>query len=122
MRPILSTFIRLTLIIALGIIAIVLAVVVFKVVLVAAVIAAVVVGALFLYNMIRRRSRDSGHSLATHPSRRSLSSSGFSSIGTWPLAFASSPAFRREGARRPRRLGRRNPRIFRTRRRPKPAS
>jgi len=57
MRPMLSTFIRLTLMIAVAIVAIVLAFVVLKVVVVAAVIAAVVVGALFLYNIIRRRSR-----------------------------------------------------------------
>jgi hypothetical protein len=56
MRPMLSTFVRFTLIISLAIVAIVLAVVVLKVVVIAAVIAAVVLGALFLYNMVRRRA------------------------------------------------------------------
>ena len=57
MQPMLSTFIRLTLMIAIGIVAIVLAFVVFKVVLFAALIAALVVGGLFLYNMIRGRAK-----------------------------------------------------------------
>jgi hypothetical protein len=52
----LNTFIRLTLLIALVLVAFVVAALVFKLFLIAAVIAAVVVGALFLYNMIRGRS------------------------------------------------------------------
>jgi len=53
----LHTFIRLTLVIALAIVAIVVAAFVFKLVLVAALLAAVAVGGLFLYNVIRGRSR-----------------------------------------------------------------
>lgn len=52
----LNTFIRLTLIIALAIVAILVAAVVFKVVLVAGLIAAVAVGALFLYKVVTGRS------------------------------------------------------------------
>ncbi len=57
MRPMLSTFIRLTVVIAVALIAIVLLGWALHLIVIAAVIAAVVVGALFLYNMIRRRSR-----------------------------------------------------------------
>ncbi|MGC2129117.1 MAG: hypothetical protein WA629_03370 [Candidatus Aquilonibacter sp.] len=53
----LSTFIRLTVVIAVALIAIVLLGWALHLIVIAAVIAAVVVGALFLYNMIRRRSR-----------------------------------------------------------------
>ncbi|HTV93140.1 MAG TPA: hypothetical protein VMG98_10520 [Verrucomicrobiae bacterium] len=56
MRPILSTFVRLTVIIAIALVAIVLLGWAFHLIVIAAVIAAVVVGALFLYNMVRRRS------------------------------------------------------------------
>lgn len=54
-HPLVSTFVRLTVAIAAGIVALFLAVVVLKVVVVAAFIAALVVGALFLYNLFRRR-------------------------------------------------------------------
>lgn len=57
MRPMLTTFIRLTVVIAVALIAIVLLGWALHLIVIAAVIAAVVVGALFLYNMIRRRSR-----------------------------------------------------------------
>jgi hypothetical protein len=57
MQPILGTFIRLTLMIAIALILIVVAFLVFKLVVVAAIIAAVVVGGLFLYNMIRGRTK-----------------------------------------------------------------
>jgi uncharacterized integral membrane protein len=56
MRPILSTFIRLTVIIAIALVAIVLLGWAFHLIVIAAIIAAVVVGALFLYNMVRRRT------------------------------------------------------------------
>lgn len=57
MQPMLATFIRLTLVIALAIAIVALAGWLFHVVVIAAVIAAVVVGGLFLYNMIRGRSK-----------------------------------------------------------------
>lgn len=57
MQPMLATFIRLTLLIALVIAVIALAGWLFHVVIIAAVIAAVVVGGLFLYNMIRGRAK-----------------------------------------------------------------
>jgi hypothetical protein len=56
MRPMLSTFIRLTVIIAIALVAIVLLGWAFHLIVIAAIIAAVVVGALFLYNMVRRRT------------------------------------------------------------------
>ncbi|HTC30991.1 MAG TPA: hypothetical protein VK702_09670 [Candidatus Acidoferrum sp.] len=52
----LSTFIRLTVIIAIALVAIVLLGWAFHLIVIAAIIAAVVVGALFLYNMVRRRT------------------------------------------------------------------
>ncbi len=55
-HPLLGTFIRLTLIIALAIVGIFILAVVLKVVLFAAILAGVGVGGLFLYNLIRRRS------------------------------------------------------------------
>jgi hypothetical protein len=57
MQPMLATFIRLTLAIAAVIAIIALAGWLFHVVVIAAIIAAVVVGGLFLYNMIRARSK-----------------------------------------------------------------
>jgi hypothetical protein len=57
MQPMLATFIRLTLVIALAIAIIALAGWLFHVVVIAAVIAAVVVGGVFLYNMIRGRAK-----------------------------------------------------------------
>jgi hypothetical protein len=57
MQPMLATFIRLTLMIALAIAIIALAGWLFHVVVIAAVIAAVVVGGVFLYNMIRGRAK-----------------------------------------------------------------
>lgn len=57
MQPMLATFIRLTLMIAIALILIVVAFLVFKLVVVAAIVAAVVVGGLFLYNMIRGRAK-----------------------------------------------------------------
>ncbi|MGD0968396.1 MAG: hypothetical protein ABR949_08940 [Candidatus Aquilonibacter sp.] len=56
MRPMLSTFVRLTVIIAIALVAIALLGWAFHLIVIAAIIAAVVVGALFLYNMVRRRS------------------------------------------------------------------
>lgn len=56
-HPLASTFIRLTIAIAAGLVALVLAFLVLKLVIVAAVIAALVVGALFLYNLVRGRGR-----------------------------------------------------------------
>lgn len=53
-NPLLHTFVKLTLAIALVIVAIIAAFVVLKVVVVAAVLAGLVVGALFLYNLFRR--------------------------------------------------------------------
>lgn len=57
MQPMLATFIRLTLMIALAIAIIALAGWLFHVVVIAAIIAAVVVGGVFLYNMVRGRSK-----------------------------------------------------------------
>ncbi len=57
MQPMLATFIRLTLMIALAIAIIALAGWLFHVVVIAAIIAAVVVGGVFLYNMIRGRAK-----------------------------------------------------------------
>jgi hypothetical protein len=57
MQPMLATFIRLTLMIAIALVLCVVAFVVFKLVVVAAIIAALVVGGLFLYNMIRGRAK-----------------------------------------------------------------
>ncbi|HTZ55072.1 MAG TPA: hypothetical protein VMB20_08395 [Candidatus Acidoferrum sp.] len=57
MQPMLGTFIRLTLMIAIAIAVIALAGWLFHLVVIAAVIAAVVVGGLFLYNMIRGRAK-----------------------------------------------------------------
>jgi hypothetical protein len=57
MQPMLSTFIRLTLLIAVALILCVVAFLVFKLVVVAAIIAGLVVGGLFLYNMIRGRAK-----------------------------------------------------------------
>jgi hypothetical protein len=55
LHPLAATFVRLTLIITLAIVAIFLAFIVLKVVLVAALVAGLVVGALFLYNLFRKR-------------------------------------------------------------------
>lgn len=55
MQPMLGTFIRLTLMIAIALVLVVIAFLVFKLVVVAAIIAGLVVGGLFLYNMIRAR-------------------------------------------------------------------
>jgi uncharacterized metal-binding protein len=57
MHPLLGTFVRLTLIVAALLVALVVAAFLFKLVLVAAVLAALAVGALFLYNLLRGRSR-----------------------------------------------------------------
>ena len=59
----LNIFIRLTLLIALGIVALVVALIVFKVVIFAAIVAAVVIGGLFVFNFLRRSS--AGSSLNT---------------------------------------------------------
>ncbi len=56
MNPLLATFVRLTLLVAIGLVALFVAFLLLKVVFVAAVIAAIVVGGLFLYNLFRRRS------------------------------------------------------------------
>jgi hypothetical protein len=56
MKPLMATFIRLTLLVAIGLVALFVAFLLLKVVFFAAVIAAVVLGGLFLYNLFRRRS------------------------------------------------------------------
>ncbi|HUA08945.1 MAG TPA: hypothetical protein VMA98_06690 [Candidatus Acidoferrales bacterium] len=56
MRPMLATFIRLTIFIAIAIVLVALAGWLLHIVVIAAVIAALAVGGLFLYNVIRRRS------------------------------------------------------------------
>lgn len=56
MNPLLSTFLRITLIVAAAIVALIVAVFVLKIVLFAAIIAGVAVGCLFLYRLFRRRS------------------------------------------------------------------
>jgi cytochrome bd-type quinol oxidase subunit 1 len=56
MNPLLNTFVRLTVGIAVVLIALWLLAQVFHVIIIAAIIAAVVVGGLFLYNVIRGRS------------------------------------------------------------------
>ncbi len=56
MHPLLATFIRLTIMITIGLIALWVILAVFHWVIVAAVIAGAAVGGLFLYNLIRRRS------------------------------------------------------------------
>ncbi len=50
----LNIFVRLTLIIALGIAALFVALIIFKVVIFAAIVAAIVVGGLFVFNFLRR--------------------------------------------------------------------
>lgn len=54
-HPLASTFLRLTLAITLGIVAVIVAFAVLKIVLVAAVLAGLVLGALFLYNIFKKR-------------------------------------------------------------------
>lgn len=56
MHPLLATFIRLTVMITIGLVALWVILAIFHWVLVAAVIAAVAIGGIFLYNLIRRRS------------------------------------------------------------------
>jgi hypothetical protein len=56
MHPLLATFVRLTVMVTLGLIALALAWWLFHWVITAAIIAGVVMGGLFLYNLIRRRS------------------------------------------------------------------
>jgi hypothetical protein len=56
MAPLLATFIRLTIMVTVGLVALALAWWLFHWVVTAAIIAGVVMGGLFLYNMIRRRS------------------------------------------------------------------
>ena len=56
MNPMLATFIRLTLFIAIGIVLLALLGWLFHIIVIAAIIAALGVGGLFLYNIIRRRS------------------------------------------------------------------
>lgn len=57
MNPLLSTFVRLTLVIAAALVGLLVLVLVLKVVIVAAIVAGVVVGGLFLYKLIRGRAR-----------------------------------------------------------------
>jgi hypothetical protein len=54
MHPLLSTFIRLTLIVTAAVVAVIVALFVLKVVLVAAVIAGLAIGTIFLINLFRR--------------------------------------------------------------------
>jgi hypothetical protein len=56
MHPLLGSFIRLTLIIVVGLIALKIAFVLIGLLIPAVILAAVVVGGLFLYNMFRRRA------------------------------------------------------------------
>ena len=56
MHPLLATFIRLTIMITIGLVALWVILAIFHWVLVAAVIAAAAIGGIFLYNLIRRRS------------------------------------------------------------------
>ena len=58
MNPLLSTFVRLTLIIAAAIVGLLVLALVLKVVFFAALVAGVVVGGLFLYKLIRRGRGD----------------------------------------------------------------
>ncbi len=58
MNPLLSTFVRLTLIIAAALVGLLVLVLLLKVVIVAAIVAGVVVGGLFLYKLIRRSRKD----------------------------------------------------------------
>jgi hypothetical protein len=55
MNPLLTLFIKITLLVALGIVALVVAAFLLKIVLVAAILAALVVGGIFLYSLFRRR-------------------------------------------------------------------
>ena len=56
-HPMLGIFIKLTALIAIGIVGFVLLLVLFKIIVVAAVIAALVVGGFFVYQFFRRRSQ-----------------------------------------------------------------
>jgi hypothetical protein len=56
MQPLVATFVRLTIIVTIGLVALALFWWVFHWIIVAAVIAGVIIGGLFLYNLIRRRS------------------------------------------------------------------
>ena len=53
-NPLVGLFVRLTLLVAVAIIALIVAAFVLKIVVVAAIVAAVVLGGFFLYNFIRR--------------------------------------------------------------------
>jgi hypothetical protein len=55
-QPLLVTFLKLTALVALGIVALIVAAFLLKIVLFAAVVAAVVVGGFFLYSLVRRRT------------------------------------------------------------------
>ncbi|HTU83058.1 MAG TPA: hypothetical protein VMF61_13060 [Candidatus Acidoferrales bacterium] len=57
MNPTLSLFLRLTAVIAIGIVLLFIAGILLKIVIVAAVIAAVLLGGFFLYSLVRRRNR-----------------------------------------------------------------
>lgn len=57
MHPMLSLFVRLTIVVALAILVLVVAGFLLKIALIAAVIAALVVGGYFLFALFRRRSR-----------------------------------------------------------------
>lgn len=57
MHPLLALFLKLTLLVTIGIVALVLAAFLLKIVIVAAVIAAVVIGGFFVYTLFRRRSQ-----------------------------------------------------------------
>lgn len=56
-HPLLATFLKITALVTIGIVALVLIGILLKIVVFAAVIAAVVVGAIFLYSLVRRRTR-----------------------------------------------------------------
>ena len=56
MQPLLATFIRLTIMVTIGLVAFALAAWIFHWVFMAAIIAGVILGGLFLYNLFRRRN------------------------------------------------------------------
>lgn len=56
MNPLLSTFLKISAVVAIAIIALIIAAFVLKIAIVAAIVAAVVLGGLYIYNRIRGRS------------------------------------------------------------------
>lgn len=56
MHPLLATFLKLTALVTIGIVALVVVAFLLKIVLFAAVVAAVIAGGIFLYSLLRRRN------------------------------------------------------------------